>query len=146
MTDFLNLPAGGTVIIGCSSRKKSFPCRALNMYQGALFKKAKRYAEIRGKEILILSAKYGLLKPDQKIEPYNLSLNSFSVAEKKAWAEKVTRQMSEIEIKTPIIVFAGRNYYQFLPWKSKKNVFFPLKNLGIGKQLAWFTDKERRIK
>lgn len=35
----------------------------------------------------ILSAKYGLLLPDDEIEPYNLTLNDMSSEEVRDWAQ-----------------------------------------------------------
>lgn len=43
----------------------------------------------------ILSAKYGLLTLDQKISPYEKTLNTMSVADRKAWAEMVLSQLRE---------------------------------------------------
>lgn len=63
-----------TLILACSARKLDTPARAVDIYQGALFRMGKEYAEQRGMKIVILSALYGLLEADQVIEPYNLKM------------------------------------------------------------------------
>lgn len=57
-------------LVGCSKRKRAHPCPAADMYVGPLFRAAWRYAEGRGRR-MILSARYGLLDPATVIEPYD---------------------------------------------------------------------------
>lgn len=58
-------------IINCGSVKKDYACPAKEMYEdGRLFKKMREYVEKTYDKYYILSGKYGLLEPDQVIEPY----------------------------------------------------------------------------
>lgn len=58
-------------VINCGSVKKDYPCAAKEMYEdGRLFKKMREYVEQTYDHYYILSGKYGLLEPDQVIEPY----------------------------------------------------------------------------
>jgi hypothetical protein len=58
------------VIISCGKSKNNGPdCLAMDAYNGQSFRLKRRYAELSGFPWLILSAKYGLLKPDEKINP-----------------------------------------------------------------------------
>src|SRR5262249_14293900 len=58
------------VLISCVKSKRGQRCRAGDMYTSALFQKMMAYAQrLKPKRIFILSAKYGLLSPDE-IEPY----------------------------------------------------------------------------
>ena len=60
-------------------------------------------------------AKYGLLRPDQRIEPYEKTLNGASVGEKKAWAHKVSRDLhSQIAASDRIVITAGESYCRYL--------------------------------
>lgn len=58
-------------VINCGSKKKNQPCPAREMYEdGSLFRKMRDYVEQTYDSYYILSGKYGLLKPDEIIEPY----------------------------------------------------------------------------
>lgn len=62
------------IILACSARKLASPAKAVDIYQGAIFKFGRQYAERNGYEIVILSALHGFLKPDTVIEPYNVKM------------------------------------------------------------------------
>lgn len=80
------------VFLACTKKKQTYPCKAKEMYMpSALFRGAWNYANsLNPDSIYILSAKYGLLKPDQNIEPYEKTLVSEKDAEIKAWSRMVT--------------------------------------------------------
>ena len=63
-------------IIGCSKSKQNYSCRADEMYTGTIFKKSYDVAKQITNNIYILSAKYGLLRPDTVINTYDLALLS----------------------------------------------------------------------
>ena len=115
------------------------------MYQASdLFRKAYSYATKNYDFVAILSAKYGLLFPDDKIEPYDLTLNDMNSHQRKAWAEKVFNQMRrKLRLKDFDKVFfhAGKRYREHLIQKlENKGVHYeiPLEHFGIGEQLAWY--------
>lgn len=62
------------IILACSARKLSRACKAVDIYQGAIFKFGRQYAETNNYEIVILSALHGFLKPETVIEPYNVKM------------------------------------------------------------------------
>jgi hypothetical protein len=65
------------VLLSCVKSKLTHCCRAGDMYTSPLFRKMMAYAEsLRPKRIFILSAKYGLLRPDDLIEPYEQTLHA----------------------------------------------------------------------
>ena len=65
-------------------------------------------AEGWGLSFSILSAKYGLLDPDQIIEPYDLTLKGASRQFKSEWARKSTVQIrNSIDRKKRLVVLAG---------------------------------------
>jgi cytoplasmic iron level regulating protein YaaA (DUF328/UPF0246 family) len=115
------------------------------MYSASdLFRKAYAYCTKKYGEVAILSAKYGLLLPHDEIEPYDLTLSDMSSEEREAWAERAFKQMkSRLNIKDLDIVYfhAGKYYREHLIRKREEICITceaPLKNLGIGKQLAWY--------
>jgi hypothetical protein len=115
------------------------------MYSASdLFTKAYSYATKKYDSVAILSAKHGLLLPDEEIQPYDLTLNNMSSDEVKAWSEKVFSQM---KCKLNLSDFGracfhtGNRYRKYLIPKLETmgiKCEVPLKNLGIGKQLAWY--------
>ena len=82
-------------LISCVKTKAGKPCQARDLYQGQWFPKAYAYAKKQNVDkILILSAKYHVLEETDVIEPYDLTLNKMSTAEKRTWAEEVLKQLS----------------------------------------------------
>lgn len=59
------------LILACSARKMSCDARAMDMYQGAIFRKGIEIAKRQNLHPFILSAKYGLINWDKWIEPYD---------------------------------------------------------------------------
>lgn len=121
------------------------------MYSASdLFRKAYAYAVKNYDSLAILSAKHGLLSPDDMIEPYNVTLNNMSTAEVAKWATKVFEQMENmlnLSSFDKVYFHAGKKYRQFLiPKLESKGVQceIPLENLGIGKQLAWYKEHDCR--
>jgi cytoplasmic iron level regulating protein YaaA (DUF328/UPF0246 family) len=109
-----------------------------------LFRKAYAYCTKKYDQVAILSAKYGLLLPDDEIEPYNKTLNDMSIKERRAWSEKVFQQVQtrlNLSNYDKVFFHAGKNYIEFLIPKLEKiglKTGVPLGNLPIGKQLAWY--------
>jgi len=96
--------------------------------------------------VVILSAKYGLLFPDDEIEPYNLTLNDMGSYEVEKWADRVFGQMnSRLTLREFDKAFfhSGRNYrLRLIPKLENMRIQceVPLKNFGIGKQKAWYKE------
>jgi len=132
-------------LISCTKKKQNYPCKAIEMYSASdLFRKAYAYAVKKYDFVAILSAKYGLLFPDDKIEPYDLTLKDMSSKEVKEWSEKVFDQLNcrfSLHDYDKAFFHTGKKYRQYLIQRLE-NVGIkceaPLKNLGIGKQKAWY--------
>jgi len=119
------------------------------MYQASdLFRKAYSYATKNYDFVAILSAKYGLLLPDDKIEPYDMTLDDLGSNERKEWAEKVFSQMrSRLKLQEFDRVFfhAGKKYREHLIPKLENlgiRCEVPLEHLGIGEQKAWYKEHD----
>lgn len=117
------------------------------MYQASdLFRKAYSYATKNYDFVAILSAKYGLLFPDDKIEPYDMTLNTMNSQQRKEWADKVFGQMeNRLNLKEfdKIFFHAGKKYREYLTSKLERigiPCVIPLKGLGIGKQKSWYRE------
>lgn len=129
------------VLISCSAKKQNGKKRAVELYQGSLFKKSYLYAKKIGAErIFILSAKYGLVETEDEIESYDQTLNKMSQKEKMEWAKMVVKELKEkTDFQNDNFIFlAGKNYREnIIPKLNKYDI--PMKGLGIGKQLKWLT-------
>lgn len=131
------------VLISCVSKKLNHKSLAQNLYTSSLFKKNLQYAKsLNPDKIFILSAKYGLLKLNEEIEPYNKTLNEMSSSEIKEWSSSVLNQLKKlVDIENDEFIFlAGNNYRKFLiPHIKHYNI--PMLGLGIGKQLQWLSER-----
>lgn len=137
-------------LISCTKSKRKYPCKASEMYQASdLFKKAYSYATRNYDFVAILSAKYGLLFPDDEIEPYDLTLNDMKSQQRKAWAENILSQMKrrmKLEDFNRVFFHAGEKYREHLVPKLENmgiRCEAPLEHLGIGRQKAWYTERDR---
>jgi hypothetical protein len=62
-----------------------------------------------------LSVEYDLVHPDEMIEPYDMTLNTMGVAERRNWSRRVQQQMDErMPDASRIVVLAGQRYREFL--------------------------------
>jgi len=125
------------VLISCVKKKVLYRTKAQDLYISTLFRLYLEYARsFKPDAIYILSAKYGLVSLDQEIDPYELTLNTMSESQKKAWAEKVLvdlRQKADLA-NDHFIFLAGVNYRKYLiPHLHSYEV--PLEGYSFGKQL-----------
>jgi hypothetical protein len=112
------------------------PSPAADLYISDLFKKARTYAERRGRWF-ILSALHGLLDPTAVIAPYDVTLKKMSAAKRREWGRRVRDQMeTEGLIGLPLVALAGEDYVKPL-LAAGLIVEQPMKGLGIGEQKQW---------
>lgn len=134
------------VFISCVKSKQKTKAKAKDMYISPLFRYSLKYAlSLTSKnKVYILSAKYGLLRLDEVISPYELTLNTMSEREKKEWAYKVYLQMrkNELDFNEDTIFLTGKNYRKYLITKFS-NATAPLKNLGLGMQLNFYKNNTK---
>ena len=128
-------------LVSCVSKKRASPTVAKDLYVSAWFLKARRYVEATCCPWFILSAKYGLLSPEQVIAPYERTLNTMGVAARRAWAIRVEAQMDErLPVTDRIVVLAGIRYREFLMDYLERRadvVEVPITGLRSGEQLRW---------
>lgn len=127
------------VLISCVSKKLPHPAKAKDLYISPLFKFNLKYArKLKAEKIFILSAKYGLVEPEQKIDTYNQTLNTMKAPEIKKWAEHVLKSLKKktnVE-KDEFIFLAGEKYRKYL-LPHLKRTRTPMQGLGIGRQLQY---------
>lgn len=125
-------------LVACVAGKRERPAPARELYTSPWFQKARAYVEHQGGQWFILSAKHGLIGPDEVIEPYDETLARMSAAQRRLWGVRVIEAMGrQIEAAAPLIVLAGRNYRDPLWSAIEHRASVPMEGLGIGEQLAW---------
>jgi len=138
-------PAPDLLLVGCVQQKQSGRHRARELYSSPLFRGRRRYAEDAGCPWFILSAKYGLVHPDEVIESYDLALKDLRATKRRRWAHGV---FLELERKLGslcgrvIEIHAGREYVEYGLREALEGcsarVVLSLSSLRIGEQLAWY--------
>ncbi|WP_200952103.1 DUF6884 domain-containing protein [Arthrobacter sp. Soil736] len=130
-------------LVGCASQKLTRPAPARELYVSQLFRKASAYAELTCDRWYVLSAKHGVVHPDEILEPYDMRLgtNHRTTPPIHPWAARVRDQMA-VEFagieNVKLIALAGEQYRTVLlnsQWPSE----VPMHGLGIGQQLGWLT-------
>ncbi len=128
-------------LVSCVARKRAEPAPARELYESAWFRKARAYVEAEGGRWFILSAEHGLLTPDRVVAPYERTLNTMGIADRRRWAQRVSEQLTALDIRADrIVVLAGLRYREFLMPALRQRaavVDVPMEGLGIGQQLAW---------
>lgn len=132
-------------LVACANKKLSYKASAVDIYVSPLFKKSREFASRFNHRWYILSAKHGLVSPEDILEPYNETLNRKSIDERRQWADKVFGQLrTRISVGDEVTFIAGQRYREFLlPLleNAECNISVPLAGLSIGRQLQWLNAK-----
>jgi hypothetical protein len=77
-------------LVSCSKAKLDRAAPARELYsRSALFRGARCYVERTCDRWFVVSAKHGLVKPDQFLEPYEQTLTTAPRTEREVWAKRV---------------------------------------------------------
>jgi hypothetical protein len=135
--------ASPVVLVACAGTKVPRPAPAKDLYVSALFLKSRAFAERVGGRWFILSAKHGLLGPEELVAPYDVTLKDLTRAERRAWAARVFgRLRAELHGGEHLVFLAGTTYRQDLANLLTGAGYTheaPLEGLRIGEQLQWLT-------
>ena len=130
-------------LVSCVARKLSRSAPAKDLYTSDLFRKTRSLVEARGWTWLILSAKHGIVDPEQVIEPYEKTLKTMAVAERRDWAEECLDALEpHLEGVQSVVFLAGATCLEFLAPVLRDRgieVHDPMAGLPIGKRLAWLS-------
>src|SRR3954447_20698251 len=97
-------------LVACCGQKLDRAAPAQELYTGPLFRRAAAYARTFD-GWYILSAKYGLVRPDEVIVPYDCTLLTMRAADRLAWGERAAGQMAEAGISgAALVALAGAKY------------------------------------
>lgn len=108
-----NLKGKILVITSCSKLKNGEPEKTIlpakDLYAGPLFSKVQRYCTVKNFDFMILSAKYGLIHPDDEILCYEKRLSTSEDIDE--IRDKVSREFQKISDKyDQVLVIAGEKY------------------------------------
>ncbi len=120
--------AGTVVIIQCGAKKLDTVARAEDLYTGPLFRACRQAARRVGDRWYIASAKYGLVRPERVLAPYNQTLG----INETAWGATMRRDigLAEPEHWDRLIALCSRRY--LIGWAEFLGAETPLAGLTIG--------------
>lgn len=138
------------LLVGCVKGKLEWASRvsAKKLYASPLWRSRRSYAEQGGRPWFILSAKHGLLHPEERIAWYDLDLSSLPAAERRAWSARVVDALlarySSIADKV-VEIHAGNDYIDFGLASGLEEagaiVERPLRGIPIGRHLGWYRER-----
>ena len=138
--DFRN----AVVLVSCVKSKLSHSAPARALYTSAWFRKVRDIVEASGARWFVLSSRYGLVAPDVEIAPYDYTLNTVGVAQRRHWATDVLdKLLPEMGRERRVVMFAGHRYREFLIEPLRQHgieIEVPMANLTRGEQLAWLSE------
>lgn len=132
-------------LVGCVKEKRRSPAAAKDLYTSPLFVGRRRAVEASCDSWFVLSALHGLVAPDQRLEPYDKTLNSLGRAERRRWSNQVLRDL-EMQLgslrELHFELHAGATYLEFglregLVQRGA-TVSWPTRGLPMGKQLQYY--------
>jgi predicted transcriptional regulator len=132
-------------LVSCTKSKLDEAAPARELYSPSwVFTKSVEYVEERCDEWLVLSAKHGLVEPDEVIEPYDETLAGTKKATKDEWATRVREQLkARYEGKrVKFVLMAGESYAGAVEgieqeaWIDAK-VEQPMKGMSTGFRRRW---------
>lgn len=133
------------VLVSCVKSKRSRPAPARDLYTSALFSKIRHLVEAQGARWFILSALHGLMDPADIIAPYERTLLTMGVADRRRWAAEVLEALlPRLRDERRVVMFAGARYREFLigPLQRKGlEIVVPMAGLRLGEQLAWLESR-----
>lgn len=146
--DHVARPTADIILVSCVKSKRDTGSAAKDLYTSALFAKERDYAERCNVPWYILSAKYGLVGPEEPIEPYELYLPTTSPDYQRAWGSQAIRQLEAREGPLrgrTIEIHAGATYLGAVRaglTALGAIVTEPLDGLRMGERLAWYSSNQ----
>ena len=136
-------------LVGCVKTKLPGPAKARDLYVSTMFEGRRRFVERSCARWFVLSAKHGLLDPDEIIEPYDVSLARAPVSERRSWAARTLAELDAVMGPVEDVTFeihAGAQYRDFGLVQGLRSrgaqVVVPAQRLSQGKQLQFYADDD----
>jgi hypothetical protein len=129
-------------LISCTREKKPFPCSARSLYSESVeFRACLEFAETHYDSVFIVSVKHGLVRLDELLNPYDLSLEELSEGARNLWAEEIAKSIGAegITVYDTIYIHACALYiehlYQVLEKRGLKVRAFDVNKLPLPQEL-----------
>lgn len=136
-------PPGRLLIVESVTKKRSVAGPAKDVYDSRLWSARRRYAERSRLPWLILSARHGLLEPEEPIEPYELRLTEIDGPAFEAVADRALAQLEALYSLDGLTVeahvrerYADRMADALVARGARLEQ--PLRGLSICGQLSWY--------
>lgn len=150
------------ILIGCTKAKRTERSAARDLYDPSdLFRRRRRYAEASGVPWAVLSARHGVLDPDQVADPYDFTIKQRMTEAwaPKPWAVGVIQRCFRLAgrhaVKPPgeeyarfvepltVEIHAGVDYVRAVElavpaFRTDITLVHPVAGMGIGEQKAWY--------
>lgn len=128
------------VFVPCGKRKVNHKTEARDMYIGSYFKECYNTANLIYPEnhIYILSAKYGVLKATDLIEPYDVTFKDMNKKEKEEYKRRINEQLKNMFSKDiQLISFLPKKYNEFIEdyFINKISIFKGINGMGNQKHI-----------
>lgn len=132
-------------LVGCVKTKRKVALPAKDLYVSGLFVGRRRFVERSCDSWWVLSAKYGLVGPEEVVAPYDVTLAVLSASERYQWSLGVLKALDRaMELKSGDVVevHAGLLYRDsgLVDGLLARGVTvdIPAQGLGIGEQLRFY--------
>lgn len=128
-------------LIACGAAKGTASSVAADLYRGGLFRACRAYVEAVCDEWAILSARYGLVRPDDVIEPYNVGLRDLSMTDRLRWYARTRAQVVDAwPMGSSFVTTAGRLYRAALEGLDVWCPWDELPDARFGHQMRWLKE------
>lgn len=128
-------------VLSCSNEKIKTVGKAEDVYCSKNFLNSLNIAKTCGDMFFIVSGRYGLLLPDQLIEPYDFDISMVMPEEQSAWARKTWESLENvISCKDKLIFLTNPSYSELLQNENRETrteLFFPFLNKSSDYRENW---------
>lgn len=128
-------------LVACAKSKRAGIVAAKDLYVSTLFQLSRQYAERHSDSWYVLSAKYGLVHPDQEIQTYDLTLKGAGVQAQRDWAKRTLAQFKAAGLlsgEIELLWLAGQDYQRELrALLGGVPQVDPLKGMTQGVRMSW---------
>jgi hypothetical protein len=132
-------------LVGCVKEKRLTAAAARDLYTSPLFAGRRRAVERSCDEWFVLSALHGLVDPSQRLDPYDVTLNSMGLDARRQWATRVVHSLQERLGSLEghhFELHAGSYYLEYglidALVRHGATVSWPTRGLPMGKQLQFY--------
>ena len=137
------------VLLGCGKDKREVRSSASQLYTSPRFQMGVRLASRLHIPLFVVSAKYGLVRADEAIDPYDLTIHEMTEAARSEWAERAVKKlMARNRRITQTLILADDDYAEPLsPLFAGRNVgvLRPLQGLPQSAQLPFLRECHRYL-